>query len=152
MPNAQSDAFAPARRDTIVVALAGAWTLLLWVSRVRLITDAELAEWSNLARIGISIAFGAALAVIAVMWRDGRRNRWAGPAMIGFALWMVVAWGTSLMSVLAGDEDTAFKVVHSLLAIASLTLGTLVGGVGRREILFYPSATSTHAAPSTTAK
>jgi hypothetical protein len=39
-----------------------------------------------------------------------------------FALWTIWVWGTRIWNILSGDESTAFKVVHTVLAAVSVAL------------------------------
>lgn len=139
-------------RETIVLALAGLWTLVVWATRLRIASSDAETSWTDWARILVSLIFGLILAALAISLRRGARNKWGAAAMIGFALWMVIVWVPSLVGVLAGDQSSAFKLVHSALAMGSLAVGALIGGLARRESLFYPRATSSQAAASSTAK
>lgn len=140
------------RRETTMLAVAGLWTLFVWVTRLRLASADGTTSWLDWARILVSVSFGLILVTLAMRIRRGTRSQWSAAAMIGFAVWTVVVWVPSLVSVLAGDQTSAFKLVHSFLAIGSLAVGAIIGGLARREALFYPRATSSQAEASTTAK
>lgn len=152
MTDSALDAPVTTRRDVLVLAGAAAWTLFVWSSRVGLAAADPSVTWLSWARIALSLTFGVVLVLLAVRSHTGTRSSWAAGVMVAFAGWMVVVWMPSLVSVLAGEYDAAFKLVHALLAIASLAVGTLVAGVARRETLFYPRATSTQAEASTTTR
>ncbi len=152
MTESQSSAPSLVLRETIVLALAGLWTLVIWSTRLRIASSDAATGWTDWARIVVSLVFGLMLVTLAINLRRGARNRWGAAAMIGFALWMVVVWVPSLVGVLAGDQSSAFKLIHSALAMGSLAVGALIGGLARRETLFYPRATSSQAAASSTAK
>ncbi|MDH3499536.1 MAG: hypothetical protein OEM97_05400, partial [Acidimicrobiia bacterium] len=109
-----------------------------WGSRARLLTNADAAEWTNVARIGVSLALAAALLVLAV--RARRRTVSGAPLiLVAFSAWMVSVWAPSVLSVAAGDGDAPFKIVHSVLAIVSIGLGAALVGHARRETTFSRS-------------
>ncbi len=51
------------------------------------------------------------------------------------ALWTLFVWGIFLRNLLIGDTDrsTGFKVVHSVLAVVSLTFAAVVWSVATRS-------------------
>ena len=116
-----------------LLASAGLWTLFVWGSRARLLTPEEGAGWSAWARIGGSILFG--LILLALAWRARTTGYSGGPlVLITFSVWMVVLWIPSILSVAAGTETTAFKLVHLALAVVSLGFGAALAGQARREL------------------
>jgi hypothetical protein len=151
-----SDSVLPApyapRRDVLLLVGAASWTLLVWGSRIGLAAADNSATWLSWARIAVSLGLGTALIIVAIRSRDGEHSQWAAVLMVAFAAWMVVVWAPSLVGVLAGDGSGSFKTVHAVLAIISLTMGTLVAGVARRETLFYPRDTSTQADANNTTR
>lgn len=110
---------------TVLAVAIGAWTLLSWGGRIRLLTDTEqgLATW---VRIGGSLLVGVA-AVLVVLFADGGGlERWV---LTLFAAWSTTIWLRSLISVWTEDHSTAFRLVHTVLAagffvVAYLSLRT----------------------------
>jgi hypothetical protein len=39
-----------------------------------------------------------------------------------FAIWTIWVWGTRIWNIWSGDEDAAFKTVHTVLAAVSVAL------------------------------
>lgn len=99
-----------------------AWTALTWGGRIRLLTDTEQADPSNWARIGGSILIGLAAAAVLVWMAGGQVERWV---LTVFAIWSTVIWLRSLVTVWAGDNPMAFKLVHTVLAIGYVVLSYL---------------------------
>jgi hypothetical protein len=55
-----------------------------------------------------------------------------------FAVWTIWVWSTRIWNIVGDDHDTAFKVVHSLLAAVSIVLAVaalaVVSRVRRRQL------------------
>jgi len=102
------------------------WTLFVWVGRIRNVVADESLEGADLAwRLGLATTFivlGAA--TLAAVWRASQRRspgllRIVRPAaVITVVVWVVRAGGI----LLDGSHDGGFKVVHTVLAIASCIL------------------------------
>lgn len=108
-------------RTWLAVGIAG-WTLIAWAGRIRLLTDAEQGDLSNWARIGGSLLIGAAAATVLILAGGGQLERWI---LTLFAAWSVGIWLRSLVIVWMGDNRTAFKLVHTVLATGFLFLAYL---------------------------
>lgn len=112
----------------IVLALAiAAWTLITWGGRIRLLTDADQSSIGNWTRIGGSIVVGLVAAAVLVWAHDGALERWA---LTVFAVWSSIIWLRSLLSVWAGEQSLAFKVVHTVLATGFFLLSFFAIRVG----------------------
>ena len=112
----------------IVLALAiAAWTLITWGGRIRLLTDAEQSSIGNWTRIGGSIVVGLVAAAVLVWAHDGALERWA---LTVFAVWSSIIWLRSLLSVWAGEQSLAFKLVHTVLATGFFLLSFFAIRVG----------------------
>lgn len=105
-------------RPTLALAVA-AWTLLTWGGRIRLLTAAEQSDPANWARIGGSLLLGAAVVVVLFLAPGGSLERWV---LTAFAGWSVLLWARSLAVVLPAEHSTAFKAVHTLLALGFFLL------------------------------
>lgn len=115
-------------RTVLAVAIA-AWTLLTWGGRVRLLTDAEQGDLANWLRIGGSILVGALAVAVLLLAQGSGLERWM---LTFFAAWSSVIWLRSLISVWAGSESMAFKLVHTVLAAGFFVLAYLALRVGWR--------------------
>ena len=132
------------------ILLASAiWTAIVWGSRIRLI-DADAGWWAQ-SRIYVSLVFGLALLTMTLARRPLVR-RTALITMLAYAIWMVIAWIPSLISVLGSSRSIGFQVVHTTLAVGSLTSGALVAGGARRLAVYPPITTSTHTAANSAAR
>ncbi|MBT8197100.1 MAG: hypothetical protein KJP12_06860 [Acidimicrobiia bacterium] len=105
-----------------IPGLAGVWTLIIWGSRVRLLTGDEAAKTEVWIRIIASLALGAAVMAVAIIARNGGPGRWGLGVVAGFAVWMTYVWGSSAINVFVNDHSTAFRVVHTVLAVVSIGL------------------------------
>lgn len=102
--------------------IAGVWTLMIWGSRVRLLTGDEAARTEVWVRIVASLVLGAAVVGVALIARNGGPGRWGLGIVAGFAVWMTYVWGSSAISVFTNDHSTGFRVVHTVLAAGSIGL------------------------------
>lgn len=113
-------------RLTKIMAVASIWTVVVWGNRALLLEDN--AEWWPVARIMISLGLGIALAMAALgVHQTQRVSTLAKTLTLSFSAAMFVIWLPAAVSVLFGDYDLPFKVVHTLLAGGSLYLAWLVG-------------------------
>ena len=103
---------------------AAIWTFIAWGNRIGLLTGDEASDPWTWIRVGGSLLFGVALAVIAaLLWRSKPFAVWMARVFIGFGVLMLVIWMRSLVSTLSGDESLAFKAVHVVLASISIGFG-----------------------------
>lgn len=118
-----------ARRPATVVLVV--WTLLVWTTRISNIWgDEALSDGEKWGRTGLALSFTVLAAVVAVaLWR---RASWLRPAVVALAGWTVAVWVVRSVGIAAGDHDTAFVVVHLVLAVVSIGLaGAAVRAGGR---------------------
>ena len=111
------------RRRAWVVALV-TWTFFVWTTRVGNIwRDDALDTAGKVGRTALALSFTLlALAVVGALWR---RPAWVRPTVVALAAWTTGVWLVRDTSILFGDHDTAFKVVHTVLAIVSIALSAL---------------------------
>lgn len=115
------------RRVAWWAAAAAGWTFIAWGNRIGLLTGDEASDPWTWVRVGGSLLFGVALAVIAVeLWRGKPLVRWMAGVFVGFGILMLVVWLRSAFSVLGDDESVAFKVVHVVLAAISIGFGLIM--------------------------
>lgn len=113
---------------------AAVWTFIAWGNRIGLLTGDESSDPWTWIRVGGSLVFGVALAVIGVMlWRGRPLSAWMVRVFLGFAALMLVVWIRSAASVLTGDESVAFKAVHVVLASISIGFGIVLARVALRR-------------------
>ncbi len=120
--------------DLRLMAAAGLWALLVWSGRVSLLTGAERAEAFTWGRVAGSLLLASALLVVA--WRSSASSP-AGWLLAAFASWMVLLWLPSLLAVWSTDQSVGFRLVHSVLAVTSISFALLVGRLARR-VLQHP--------------
>jgi hypothetical protein len=107
-------------RRAPVIALV-AWTFLVWTTRIGNIwRDDALDTSGKVGRTALALSFTvlAALVVAALL----RRPALVRPAVVALAGWTTAVWVVRDTTILFGDHDTAFKVVHTVLAIVSIAL------------------------------
>ncbi|NNC75076.1 MAG: hypothetical protein HKN93_06140 [Acidimicrobiia bacterium] len=105
-----------------VPALAGVWTLLIWGSRVRLLTGDEAAKTDVWIRIITSLVLGAAVLAMALLARADGPARWGVGVVWAFAGWMALVWVSSAFNVFVNEHSSAFRIVHTVLAVVSIGL------------------------------
>lgn len=88
------------RRWPLIVFLA--WTVFVWAGRIR---------------NGGSVLLAASFLVLAVMaaWR---RGRW----ITALVIWTIGVWAVRTPYILVHDHPVGFKVIHTVLAAASIAL------------------------------
>ena len=127
-----------ARHLVPVIALV-AWTLFVWVGRVRnILDDTALAGWSRTWRLGLALSFVLLAVAVATL---GLRHLLAGrggvlpvgagaPPLLtcltaALAAYGIVVWAIRGTDIALGAHGTAFKVVHSILAVVTIALGAI---------------------------
>ena len=125
------------RRIGWIVLGASAWTAYVWITRIVNLEGAEAASPASWSRIGISLAFPAALLWIgtACLLQRLTTPRLAGYVLLAFGVWMALSWLPEVIQrVAAEDETLAFRAVHIALAFVSVGLGTIGATLGRKLI------------------
>jgi hypothetical protein len=118
-----------ARRAVQLTAGFGAWTVFEWATRIRnAATDSSLSSGAKAVAVGSAAGF-TAMGLVALGWawrhrRTGLPASTRGP-LLAFAALTAAWWGGRTIFVWAHDHSTAFKVVHTVLAVVSITLATL---------------------------
>jgi hypothetical protein len=137
-PSTPSALGARLRTLTPVLALV-AWTLFVWVGRVRNIVDDEaLTGWSRIWRLGFALSFvvlGTVAGVLALgrlvagtrAWRS--RGLWL--VAVSLAAYGALTWLVRGIDIALGNHSVGFKVVHVVLAVVSIGLGAWVLGWAR---------------------
>lgn len=114
------------------VALA-AWTLFVWIGRVRNIVADDSLSGSGLAiRLALALTFvilAAALAVALLRFvsfaraRGYRHSRQIATVLAGFG---IVVWLIRGSDILLDSHEVGFKIVHTVLAVITIGLGAQV--------------------------
>jgi hypothetical protein len=130
------------RRRPLALALV-AWTFFVWTTRIANIwRDEALDGGEKLGRTGLALSFTLlAVAVVVTLWR--RAERASLLAVGALAAWSVTVWVVRDLRILVADHDAAFKVVHTVLALVSITLAVLAWREARR----LPATTPATAPP-----
>ena len=119
------------RRRPFALALV-AWTFFVWTTRIANIwRDAVLDGGEKLGRTGLALSFTVlAVAVVVALWRRAPR---AALVVVGaLAGWSVAVWVIRDARIVLADHGVAFKVVHTVLAVVSITLAALAWREARR--------------------
>ena len=114
--------------------LTVAWTAVVWVGRIRnVVGDDELTAGVRAWRLIVAIAFLVLAGLLATLplglWH--RRPLGSTRLVAVFCLWTIVFWTVRGGGMLFGDHDVGFKVVHTILALASIALAGALHRVDR---------------------
>ena len=114
--------------------LTVAWTAVVWVGRLRnVVGDDELTAVDRTWRLIVAIVFvvlGALVATLPLgLWH--RRPLGSTRLVAVFCVWTIVFWTVRGGGLLFGDHDVGFKVVHTVLALASIGLAGALHRVDR---------------------
>ncbi|MEZ5340094.1 MAG: hypothetical protein R2706_01215 [Acidimicrobiales bacterium] len=129
MPTTRSSG--PTRRQLSGWAL-GAWTLFVWVGRVRNIAvDNELVGTDRAIRFVLAASFVALGLLVIGGLVSSRRSRqavsWLPAALAVLAGYSMVTWVIRGIDIsFAGDHPTGFIIVHAVLAIVTIGLSAWV--------------------------
>ncbi len=112
-----------------------AWTLFVWVSRIRNIWgDDDLSTGGQWLRTGFAViflAFGTAMAVRLVRTRESGLQRSDRILLQAFILWTVGFWLVRGIGIIVDDHEVGFTVIHTILMVISLGLAAQAGRVLR---------------------
>ncbi len=99
-----------------------AWTVLVWVGRIRNIIDDDDLSGGGLAwRLGAAVVFVVLAVAVFVARRSDSRS--ATAVLGGLVVWTIGWWSIRGIGILLdGNHDTGFKVVHTVLMIVSIGL------------------------------
>jgi hypothetical protein len=113
-----------------VVAL-GAWTVFLWITRIKnALGDAAMTDGGKAVALLTSALFLLAAAVVtAAVWR---RVPGAGRAAAAFAVVSIVYWIVRAVTIVVRDHPLGFTLVHTALALITVGLAVLVLRARRR--------------------
>lgn len=115
------------------------WTLLVWGTRIRNVVQDDGVGWSLLVPLGMTV-----LAVAALVER--RR------LLLVLAAATVGLWAVRLPLVLVHDHGAAFKVVHAVLAVASVALAIVTSRASVRHRTPPPAFTNSDTSTTATSK
>jgi len=125
-------------RGVCSVAALVAWTLFVWVGRIRNIAaDEVLSGWDRVVRLSMAWSFVGLAVVVTVMavrqLRSPERRRANDPWLPGLdrsatilAVYGIVVWAFRGIDIALGAYNFAFIAVHVALAVVTITLGVWV--------------------------
>ncbi len=109
-----------------------AWTLFVWVGRVRnALGDPDLSGSERVGPLLLATSFAVPALVLAiVLFTSARRSRGVGPVLrygvFALAAWTCGVWVVRMADIaLGGDWEVAFVVVHAVLAVVSSGLAVV---------------------------
>lgn len=111
----------------VLAALIAVWAAVTWGGRIGLLTGDE----TLVAKTRIAVSLLVAVVAVAALLT---RARWRRAAVVAYAVVAVAVWGSSAVSVLGDPSSSlAFKAVHLVLAVVSLSLAVLAWYVAVRQ-------------------
>ena len=140
------------RRVFVPVVLLLAWSLFVWVGRVRnALGDPELSGSERVGPLLLATSFVVPSVVLAiVLLASARRSRGVGPVLrygvLALAAWTCGVWVVRMIDIaFGGDWEVAFVVVHAVLAVVSVVLAVLAARAvsGVRDAVGGGSAAAT---------
>jgi len=132
------------RRSWIAVGVLVAFTLFVWLGRVRnALVDPALERSDRVGPLLLAMSFVVPALVLLVGWVTALRRssplaRWAAGVLGALAVWTVGVWVLRIVDIaFAGDHSVGFVVVHGVLAAVSS--GCAVWAVAaQRRVLGVP--------------
>jgi hypothetical protein len=101
-----------------------AWTLFVWVGRVRnIVADDDLAGWGRVGRLALAVSFVVlGVATLVALVRRSVRGRLLDALVLVLASWTTLVWVVRGAGIVYADHDFAFKAVHVVLAVVSIAV------------------------------
>lgn len=122
-----------------------AWTLFVWVSRLRNIwSNEDLSTNGQLLRTlfaGIFVAFGVAIARLLWVRRESGLTGADQKLLWLFVTWTIGFWLVRGTGIIVADHTASFKVVHTALMVVSISIALLA-----TKVLQRPSISSSRLA------
>ncbi len=135
-----------------IIALVG-WTLFVWGGRVRnIIADDQLAGSEYLWRLCLAVGLVALALAAAIPLAVRSLARFQRPSALALATIGSLVWLARGVDILLGDHETAFIVVHLVLAAVTLALSAWVVRrlMGNTTTPLEPKARGANRAPNAT--
>ncbi len=121
------------RRTSIALTVFLAWTLFVWVGRIRnALSDPELTSSERIGPLLLALSFVLPAVALAAALISARRHGaalsgWARTAALVLAGWTTVVWVLRAVDIaFGGDHEAAFVAVHVVLATVSIALAAWV--------------------------
>jgi hypothetical protein len=101
------------------------WTLFVWATRLRNVWDSSESTGARVWSTFLAFTF-VALAVVTLVacWRRWDRAQ-LHRLLTVFLGWTVVAWAVRVVAIAGDHHGAAFTIVHTALAVISVTLGVV---------------------------
>jgi hypothetical protein len=101
------------------------WTLFVWGTRLRNVWGSSESTGARVWSTVLVVTFvGLAVVTLVACWR-----RWDRPQLhrllTVFLGWTIVAWAIRVVAIAGDHHGAAFTVVHTVLAVISVTLGVV---------------------------
>jgi hypothetical protein len=115
-----------ARRTWWSVVAFAAWTLFVWVGRIRNVwADASLDTTEKVGSSALATTF-VVFASLTLVWAIRQRRAGLPPSTIylvgTFAAWTTGVWVVRSIGIWLHEHPVGFKLVHTVLAAISITL------------------------------
>ena len=109
-------------RTRLAVPALLAWTLLVWVGRIRnVVADDDLSGFAFVWRLGAAVVF-VVLALVVLVARLRRSPR-AGALLAGLVAFTIGWWSIRGIGILLDPAHAiGFKIVHTVLMVGSIAL------------------------------
>jgi hypothetical protein len=118
-----------ARRTWWAVVALAAWTLFVWVGRIRNVwSDSSLDAAGKAGRSALALSF-VVLAGPLLVWALRRRRTGIPAAMrhlvVALGVWTTGVWVVRSAGIWVHEHPVGFKVVHTVLAAISIALAAV---------------------------
>lgn len=96
---------------------------MVWTTRIRNIwTDTDLTTAGQLWRTALALVFTVFAVLGVAAWVRARRSTawsWTPTLVRLFTVWTIGVWSVRAVQIGMADHDAGFKLVHTVLAVAS---------------------------------
>lgn len=122
-----------------------AWTLFVWVSRLRNIwTNDDLSSGGQVLRTCFAVvfvAFGVGLTRLLWVRRGSDLTSNDQKVLVAFVVWTIGFWLVRGIGIIVDDHNASFTIVHTILMVVSIGVALLA-----TRVLQRPSISSSRVA------